>query len=49
MTMAENKYGGLCTPHHDAAIGPRLVLAVLVLYGDLWRCTYNQNSHTTFF
>jgi hypothetical protein len=23
MTMAKNKYGGLCAPRHDAAIGPR--------------------------
>ena len=23
MTMAKNKYGGLCTPRHGAAIGPR--------------------------
>ena len=23
ITTAENKYGGLCAPRHDAAIGPR--------------------------
>ena len=23
MTMAKNKYGGLCAPRHGAAIGPR--------------------------
>ena len=23
MAMAKNKYGGLCAPRHDAAIGPR--------------------------
>jgi hypothetical protein len=23
ITMAKNKYGGLCAPRHGAAIGPR--------------------------
>jgi hypothetical protein len=23
ITMAKNKYGGLCAPRHDAAISPR--------------------------
>jgi hypothetical protein len=30
--MAKNKYGGLCAPRHVVLL---LVLAVLILYGDL--------------
>ena len=40
MTMAKNKYGGLCAPRHGAAIGPRGADFVWCM-----EIIYNQNSH----